>query len=231
MLCFPVVSSACSPRCWAPPWPARDADTGELLAEGVARGTTGDTDRIMKAPGRHHDPVSTADAAVFRATVDLEQPRRLEVSALGPLAQRQAANRVSSTMWVVPGRHVAGGDGWLLELPGFVVDVLDPPAHRKLEAGARSVTLRTNVTMMCGCPVEPGGPWDADRFEVRARVSRDGQGLGEIPLRFAGDPSLFTAEIEIDGPGTYDVVVYAHDPANGNMGLDRTTFVVEGGGR
>ena len=31
---------------------------------------------------------------------------------------------------------------------------------------------------------------------------------------------------ELD-PGTYEVVVYAYDPANGNTGLDRTTFLIE----
>ena len=28
-------------------------------------------------------------------------------------------------------------------------------------------------------------------------------------------------------PGSYEVLVYAHDSANGNTGLDRTTFLVE----
>jgi hypothetical protein len=77
----------------------RDAETGELLARGVTQGGTGDTQRIMKSPLPHHEPVSTADAAVYRASIELAEPRLLEVSALGPLAQRQSANRVSSTMW------------------------------------------------------------------------------------------------------------------------------------
>jgi len=204
----------------------RDADTGELLAQGVTRGGTGDTARIMKDARGRHDPVATEGAAVFRATLDLEAPRAIEVSAFGPLSQRQAANRASSTMWVVPGKHVTGGDGWLLELPGFAVDVLDPPSHQKLGAGTRSIGLRANVTMMCGCPIEPGGLWDADRFEVRARVRRDGGAEVELPLRYAGETNQFSAELETREPGTYDVVVHAYDPATGNTGLDRTTFFV-----
>jgi hypothetical protein len=205
----------------------RDADSGELLAQGVTAGSTGDTQRIMRAELRRHDPVSTGDAASFRATLDLEVPRRVEVVAFGPLAQRQAANRVSATMWLVPGKHVTGGDGWLLELPGLAVDVLDPPAHRRLRSASARVAVRANVMMMCGCPVEPGGLWDADRLEVRAVVSRDGQQARELALVHAGEPSHFAAELEGLGPGTYDVLVYAHDPANGNTGLDRTTFIVE----
>lgn len=207
----------------------RDADSGELLAEGVTAGSTGDTARIMREARPHHAPVSSADAAVFRATLDLDAPRRVEVTAFGPLAQRQAAARVSSTMWLVPGRDVTGGDGWLLELPGFVVDVLAPPAHRVLAADTRTVTVRANVTMMCGCPIQPGGLWDADAYEVRAVVRRGGERLREVPLAFAGETSQFAAELAVDAPGAYEVVVYAHDPANGNTGLDRTTFVVPPG--
>jgi len=204
----------------------RDAQTQELLASGVTRGSTGDTERIMKAPLRHHDAVATPDAAVFRATLDLAEPRLVEVAASGPLGQRQAMNRATSTMWVVPGKDVKGGDGWLLELPGFSVDVLAPPAHQGLRGIPQKVAVRANVTMMCGCPIEPGGLWDADRFEVRALVSRDGKPLRELPLGFAGETSQFAAELEIDAPGAYEVLVYAYDPANGNTGLDRTTFYV-----
>jgi len=205
----------------------RDADTGELLAEGATAGSTGDTDRIMKTPQTRHASVATQDAAVFRTTLELARPRRLEVSALGPLAQRQAANRVTSTMWVVPGKHVVGGDGWLLELPGFVVDVLAPAAHVRLQGAPRTVAIRANVVMMCGCPIEPGGLWDADRFEVRAVASRGGAKVRDVAMRYAGEASQFEADLADLEPGTYEVLVYAHDPANGNTGLDRTTFMVE----
>jgi hypothetical protein len=204
----------------------RDADTGELLAQGVTAGGTGNTARIMQREQRHHDPVATDDAAVFRATLDLAAPRRIEVGALGPLGQRQAAASVSSTMWLVPGRHVTGGDGWLLELPGFAVDVLAPPAHQRVR-GTGPVPVRANVVMMCGCPIEPGGLWDANRFEVGAIVSRNGAKLREVPLRYAGETSQFAAELADLEPGAYEIAVFAHDPANGNTGLDRTTFLVE----
>jgi len=204
----------------------RDADSGELLARGVTAGTTGDTNRIMKDLHRHHDAVSDPSAAAFRTTLELEAPRRVEVEVFGPLAQRQAAARATSTMWVVPGRHVSGGDGWLIELPGLVVDVLDPPAHQR-RAGATSVAVRANVTMMCGCPIEPGGLWDANGLEVRAIVLRDGARIGETPLAFAGEASQFAGEVPIAEPGAHEIVVWAHDPKNGNTGLDRTTVVVE----
>lgn len=203
----------------------RDADTGEILAQGTTAGTTGDTDRIMREARRPHAPVSTPDAAAFRTTLDLAEPRRVEVVAEGPLGQPQAAGRVSAIQWVVPGRHVDAGDAWLLVLPGFVVDVLDPPAHRVRRAG-EPVVLRANVTMMCGCPIEPGGLWDADRFEVRATLERNGERSAEVDLAYAGVTSQFEARIEDLAPGAYQATVHAYDPENGNTGLDRTTWIV-----
>jgi len=201
-----------------------DADTGELLAHGVTHGSTGDTARIMKESHVRPRVLSTEGAAAFTTTLDLAVPRRIRVTALGPLAQRQAANEVSATQWVVPGKDLTGGDGLLLEMPGFVVDVLAPPSHS--HADSRTVHLAANVTMMCGCPVTPGGLWNADAFEVAAIVSRDGEPVATVPLSYAGSASQFAVDWTAPDAGTYEAVVYAFDPSNGNTGLDRTTFIV-----
>lgn len=204
----------------------RDAATGEVLSSGKTAGTTGDTAKIMTEEAKHHDPVSTEDAAVFHATIDIDEPRRLEVTARGPLAQPQATATVSSELWLVPGKPVTGGDGLVLELPGFVVDVLAPPAHIKLSPDTESVTLRANVCMMCGCPVTPDGLWDANAFDVAGIVYRDGKKLGRVSLHYAGESSQFQGVVKIQQAGAYEVVVFAYDPANGNTGVDKTTFIV-----
>ena len=126
----------------------RDAQTSAVLAEGLTRGGTGDTERIMQRERKRGVPLSTEDAARFDATLELAEPRLLEVVAYGPVAQRQAAVRVTSSQWVVPGKHLTGGDGWVLELPGLAVDVLGPPAHTALAGVPRDVELRANVVMM-----------------------------------------------------------------------------------
>lgn len=204
----------------------RDAHTREVLATGLTRGGTGDTKKIMHASGGRRARLADDTAAKFVATLDLSEPRLVEAEAYGPLAQPQSAQRVVSTQWVVPGRHLSAGDGWVLELPGFVVDVLAPPAHVNLPAETRRVGLRANVIMMCGCPVEPKGIWAAEKLEVAALVTRDGQFQGRHALAYAGETSQFSGEVPVEAPGVYDVVVYAYDPANGNTGVDRTTFII-----
>lgn len=178
-------------------------------------------------PLHHHAAVSTNDAAVFHARLDLDEPRRIQVIARGPSAQPQAANTVTATQWVVPGKHISGGDALLLEMPGFVVDVLSPPAHQKLTQSAVPVELRANVTMMCGCPIEPDGLWDANKFEVAAIVKMNGKQLATVPLKYAGDTSQFSGPLDVREPGAYEITVYAYDSANGNTGVDKTTFILQ----
>lgn len=205
----------------------RDAETGEMLATGLTEGGTGDTERIMHERGGRRAQLSDASAAKYQVTLDLDAPRLVEVEAYGPLAQRQAAQRIVSTQWVIPGRHITGGDGWVLELPGFAVDVLSPPAHVRV-GDAKEVKVRANVVTMCGCPVEPKGIWDAERYEVQAIVTVNGKQVGRVPLGFAGETSQFAGSVPVDAPGFYDVLVYAYDPETGNTGLDRTTFIAAG---
>lgn len=203
-----------------------DADTGQLLATGSTVGSTGDTERIMKTSHPRGAALSTPGSAAFTTALDLDAPRRLRVTASGPLAQLQAANEVSLTQWILPGKHLDGGDGLLLELPGFVLDLASPPAHLQLKGVPQTVELAANLVMMCGCPSSPGGLWNSDGWQVAATIERDGVRVAEVPLVYAGTSSQFAATWTAGEPGTYQVIAWAYDPANGNTGLDRTTFVV-----
>ena len=110
----------------------RNKMTKELLAIGVTKGSTGSTEKIMKTATHRNDSLSDEKSAKFTASIDINEPTWVEVTAHGPLAQIQSANTVSLSQWVIPGKHIDGGDAWLLELPGFVVDILAPPTHAKL---------------------------------------------------------------------------------------------------
>lgn len=201
-----------------------DVQTGELLSRGVTRGGTGDTDRIMNQTHTRNGVLATESAAVFSTVLDLGEPRLIEVTAYGPLAQHQAANTITATQWVIPGKHLTGGNGWLLEMPGFVVDVLEPPAHQALTGLPQQIVIRANVTKMCGCPLTPDGLWDANQYEVQIRLNHNGEFADEYPMRYGGKASQFEGTLELDQPGSYEATVYAYDPETGNTGLDTTTF-------
>lgn len=202
----------------------RNVHTGELLAKGRTSGGTGNTVRIMKTPVTRGMSLSDESAAAFGATIDIDEPTLIEVSAYGPAAGLQSANRVSATQWVVPGKHITGGDGFLMELPGFVVNVEAPSSHSML--AGKAVTIRANVTMMCGCPITPGGLWDANKIEVAALLYKNGQRAGVLPMQYAGTPNQFTGTWTVQEAGTYEAAVYAYDAANGNTGIDRVSFMV-----
>ncbi|MEL7486601.1 MAG: hypothetical protein AAGJ87_05200 [Pseudomonadota bacterium] len=202
----------------------RDAETGAILAEGVTEGSTGDTARIMTDKLDRKAARWTEGAGGFVATLDIDAPTRVRAEAYGPLAQRQAAATATSEQWVVPGRDVTGGDGWLIELPGIAVDILSPAAH---SAANGAIMIDANVVLMCGCPLTPGGLWDADGYEVAAMIWRKGKKVDDVPLAYAGTASRFSATYTPKASGAYRIVVFAHEAASGNTGLDETTVRVQ----
>jgi len=126
----------------------RDARTRELLASGRTTGATGDTERILSRPRTAWDPLSDDTSACFRTEIDITEPRLVEVTAFGPLAQTQSALQCSSQQWVIPGKHIKEGDAWILELPGIAVDIFHPPAHSRVSVADGPVELLANVIMM-----------------------------------------------------------------------------------
>ena len=205
----------------------KNMDTGELLAKGVTAGTTGDTKVIMDSSHPRGSFISDDRSAKFVATMDIDEPTFIEVTAIGPMAQRQSANRVSQTQWILPGKHITVGDAVLLELPGFVVDVLSPPAHIKYGGAPKVVKIKANVTMMCGCPVRPNGIWDSNKFIIETVVKKDHKNIEVIRMNYAGESSQFSCDYTALESGTYEAIIYAFDETTGNTGLDRTTFLIK----
>src|SRR5258708_1970864 len=69
----------------------KDVSTGEILAQGMQQGGTGDTDLIMKKPRtRGMALYNTPDTSGFLAVLQLEKPTVVEISAEGPLGNAQA---------------------------------------------------------------------------------------------------------------------------------------------
>lgn len=202
-----------------------DADTGETLARGVTSGTTGDTQRIMTGGKDNGGKRASADSAVFRTTLDVDRPRRITATVTGPLSQAQATTTATITQWVLPGHDVTAGDGWLIELPGLIVDIADPIAYRWIKAG-ETVPLRVGVTMLCGCAISENGPWRASDTEVEAIVTTNGGTPRRIPLRFDPGAAIFTADMPAKETGLYEVEVRGWVPASNNAGVAHTAFFV-----
>lgn len=207
----------------------RDASTGEVLAEGIQEGGTGSTERIMETPRERADTVyATPDAAAFTATLDLEAPTQVEITAEGPLGTPHAIQRATKSVLLLPGRDVVG-EGVVLELHGFTVVVEAPSADAPL-SDDDSIVVRAKVEMLCGCPLTPGGMWDANRVDIRAKLLRDGAVVGEAPLRYSGVPSIFTVRLPPADPGDYELEVLAADPERGNLGMARRNLSVSSPG-
>lgn len=197
----------------------RDVESGEILAQGVQEGETGSTDLIVREPRKRGATVfDTPGAAEFRTTLDLAGPTVVEVTARGPLGTPHARRSASRTLLLLPGEDVVG-EGVVLEIHGYKVRLEGPPEAQEVAPG-QAVPVTANVEMMCGCPVTPGGLWEADRVEVRARLVRDGETATRATLSYAGETSTFGGEIQAPSrPGMYRLVVTASDPGRANFGM------------
>lgn len=197
----------------------RDAKTNKVLAQGLTAGATGNTPKIMTDPHPRGAVTSDDTSAKVAFMLDLKRPTLISATAVGPMNDKDHAITASSQQWVIPGKSVNQGDAWVLELPGFLIDVVDAvPASIKLK-DARKIPLNTKITMQCGCPITPGGLWDANKIEVGAIVHHGDKALPPVKLAYAGKASSFSGEIEIAEPGDYTIDLYAYAPWDGNTGV------------
>jgi hypothetical protein len=225
----------------------RDAWTKELLAHGITTGTSGPNAPVgvMCVSLRRGQPLPTTGASAFNAILNLTRPTCIEVNATGPLAARQSANTVSATQWIYPGKDVTAGNGFLLEIPGLIVQIIDPPTHFT-PVVYQDLYIRANVAMMCGCPIEPkhgktkicadlpdkDQPWLPKEFEVKAIIRSGGADVAEVPLAFtqiapANTAGQFTGTwTPPKAGGTFEITVYAYQAANGNTGVDAATAII-----
>lgn len=199
----------------------RDERTGKLLAEGFTEGSTGNTDVIMENPKTRTSKLSDENTAGFLAKLNIEKPVFVNIEAFAP-----GENRVKSTtqLWVIPGKDIIG-DGLVLEMSGFIIDILSPQTHQSIGA-KKEIEIKANIVMMCGCPITKGGIWDADQYEVKAVISKDGKPEKTLDLVVLEQASTFFGKVNLL-PGNYEILVYAFDPVSGNTGLDQTNIIVK----
>ncbi|MEE1963223.1 hypothetical protein V1387_11050 [Allomuricauda taeanensis] len=204
----------------------RNNTNNKILAEGITTGSTGNTDLIMKTPIGRNTQLTDDKTAGFLAVVDIDEPTFVRVEVLSPYNKKNAQVHASTELWLIPGKDILG-DGVVVEIPGFIIDILTPNTHQYIskQSIGNGLDIRANMVMMCGCPIEKGGTWDSTPMEVVAILKKDGTTLATIPLN---NPSrnVFEGRMEIAEAGYYEVTVYAYDPTTGNTGVDKVNYVV-----
>lgn len=192
-------------------------ETGEVLAEGRQTGGSGDTDRIMRQPReRGADVYDTPGAAAFRDTLMLTEPTKVSITAVGPLGYPQATQRATTSMLLVPGRHVLG-DGVVLPIHGFIVEILEPSGTDP--AAGEEVGVRARVRMTCGCPTTPGGLWNSDDIDIVARLVDGSTVVAEQPMQYAGTSSTYEARLPVPEAEALELQVVASDADEVNFGM------------
>lgn len=200
----------------------REAASGRFLAEGRQVGGTGDTRRIMQEPRTRGEPVFTAPSgAHYEATVTIAEPTMVDVTAEGPLGYPDQMVRSAKRLLLLPGQNVTG-DGIVLELHGYVLDLLAPDTTAVLPGSG--IAVRARVRMLCSCPTQPGGMWEVG--EVTARLVRDGVVVHETRLAYADEPSIYEGELPAVDAGRYALEVVAASAPTVNFGMVRRWVTV-----
>ena len=205
----------------------RDVETGTILVSGTQLGSTGSTELIMTKPRERGGTVfDTEGAGGFLATLEINEPTLVEVTAEGPLGTPQAVQRTSTTLWMVPGRDVLG-EGLVLVLNGFTIRLESPMPEGTFPTG-EPIGVRVHVEMLCGCPITPGGMWDSDRLEILARLLGGGEIVAETALGYGGERSKFEGALMAPSPGEYRIEILAIDPERANFGRAEQRLYVTG---
>ncbi len=201
--------------------------TDEILAKGKTEGSTGNTDLIMKTPKERGNSISDEKTAKFMAILDIDEPVFITIEVYSPINNKQARVNASTELWLIPGKHILG-DGVIIEIPGFIIDILEPRTHHYIpltSVNVKPFKLKANVVMMCGCTINKNGIWDSEKIEVKAIVKLNDKLLTEVPLNFVST-NLFEGELTIEHEGQYEVIIYAYDNISGNTGVDKVNYVI-----
>ncbi|MGL6126380.1 hypothetical protein [Chryseobacterium artocarpi] len=199
----------------------------QILAEGNTSGSTGNTDLIMKTPKVRGNSIADEQTGGFLATVDIDEPTFVTIEVISPLSNRQAQAVVSTEMWLIPGKNIVG-EGIILEIPGYIIDILKPRTHQYIGLNTiknKPFLFQANIVMMCGCVIEKGGVWNSDEIEVKGILKKDGKFIKNIDMSWVST-NLFEGSDVITTAGNYELILYAYHAKTGNTGVDKVNYVI-----
>jgi hypothetical protein len=206
-----------------------DVATGAILATGLQQGDAGDQNQIMRTPRLMEEAhYSTRPSAAFRATLPLERPTLVEITAQGPLAYPQAQQKVSKTILLIPGRDITG-DGIPMLLHGFIVQIEQPTGGESL-IGKEDVRLRASVRTLSGASVRPHSDWDSRKIRIYAEVVIGDRVTERLQMFYSGSQSSFEAPFFVptpaEAPDGITLRVIAGDETGGNFGMTEAKYPV-----
>lgn len=207
----------------------KNHETQEVLAKGYTAGASGNTDVIVTKPKVRYERITDDKTAKFVAALNITEPLLVDITAIAPFNRKSAAIQATTQVWVIPNKDVLG-DGIILEIPGFIVDILSPTAHELISFDAgqkREVNLRVNTVMMCGCTIQNNGIWNASNYDVDAIVRKEGVEIGKVKLIKTTKDNIFEVKIPVKESGNYELIVTAFDNKAYNTGVDKINFVVK----
>ncbi len=235
----------------------RDDHSGDMLGSAVVQGDSGTLSSTYQAaasrntmivPASPVNPqpivqwlVADAGSSGHLFNLSLQRPTLLRISVLGPVGGLQSAQRVTTHLWAVPGVNnnlPPVPVGMVIELPGLLVNVMQPAVHEPLppNPNTRNVDFKVKVMMMCGCqiaePTAPPNPWPwiFSDFDVKVVFTPLSGGAGPLPdliLGYdGGTTSTFSGSRSVTGRGFYQAAITAVQKSTGNTGTATVTFYV-----
>lgn len=206
-----------------------DIGTGRILATGLQQGDPGDQNQIMRTPRMIGEPIySSRPSAAFTATLDLQQPTVVAVSAEGPLAYPAALQKTSTTLLLIPGQNLTH-DGIVLHLYGYLVEIDQPKPQYALIA-KDDVTLRASVRTLSGSLVRPHGDWDSRKIRIYGEILIGDRTVERLQLFYDDASRTFQAPFFVplptEAPDGITLRVVAADQTGGNFGVSHATFAI-----
>jgi hypothetical protein len=181
----------------------------------------------MKVAKSRGASITDPQTAGFLASIDIDEPTFISIEMISPLNNKQAQAAISTELWLIPGKHILG-DGIILEVPGFIIDILKPRTHQYIPLNTikgKPFQFQANIVMMCGCVIEKGGVWNSDEIEVKGILKKDGKYIKEVTLSLIST-NLFEGSDMLNTPGNYELTLYAYHEKSGNTGVDKVNYVV-----
>lgn len=206
----------------------RDRRSGDVLAEGVTHGASGDPAAIQTRAAQPDAVLADDNTADLEFSLELVEPVPVTITATGPSVQPQAAVSASRDMILVPGKDYSQGHGILMILPGLAVDILSPPAGLRAAVDPdKPLMVTANAITLSGHQIAAGSLWPPERYQVEAHVYKEGAYVTTTPLKYGDQPGLFQQALKLPQKGSYQVFVTVYDPATKEAGMDSTSFIIE----